>query len=62
MPKFQKEKVEVEVVRVKITLACTDCKQRNYNTTKDKKKHPERQETKKYCKFCKTHTLHKETK
>ena len=25
--------LEVEVVRVKITLACTECKQRNYNMT-----------------------------
>ena len=39
-----------------------ECKQRNYNMTKEKKNHPERLETKKYCKFCKTHTLHKETK
>lgn len=54
--------VEVEVVRVKITLACTECKQRNYNTTKEKKNHPERMETRKYCKFCRRHTLHKETK
>lgn len=38
-------------MRTRITLACTECKQRNYNTTKDKKKHPERMETKKYCKF-----------
>lgn len=53
---------EVEVVRVKITLACTECKQRNYNTTKEKKNHPERMEIKKYCKFCKAHTVHKETK
>ena len=53
---------EVEVVRVKITLACTECKQRNYNMTKEKKTHPDRMETKKYCKFCKKHTLHKETK
>jgi len=56
------EKSEVEVVRVKITLACTDCKQRNYYTTKEKKTHPDRMETKKYCKFCRSHTLHKETK
>ena len=56
------EKSEVDIVRVKITLACTDCKQRNYNTTKEKKTHPDRMETKKYCKFCRTHTLHKETK
>lgn len=57
-----KIKLEVEVVRVKITLACTECKQRNYNMMKDKKTHPDRMETKKYCKFCKSHTLHKETK
>ena len=57
-----KRHMEVEVVRVKITLACTECKQRNYNMTKEKKNHPERMETKKYWKFCKAHTLHKETK
>ncbi len=56
------ENMEVEVVRVKITLACTECKQRNYNMTKDKKEHPDRMETSKYCRFCKRHTLHKETK
>lgn len=60
--KNQKNLVEVEAVRVKITLACTECKQRNYNMTKDKKTHPDRMETKKYCRFCKSHTLHKETK
>lgn len=49
-------------MRTRITLACTECKQRNYDTTKDKKTHPDRMETKKYCRFCKTHTLHKETK
>lgn len=49
-------------MRTKITLACTECKQRNYNTTKEKKNHPDRMETKKYCRFCKTHTMHKETK
>ena len=60
--KQRKNQVEVEVVRTKITLACTECKQRNYNMTKDKKTHPDRMETKKSCRFCKTHTLHKETK
>ena len=48
--------------RVKITLRCNECKQRNYNMTKDKKTHPDRMETKKYCRFCKRHTMHKETK
>ncbi len=45
-----------------ITLACTECKQKNYTTTKNKKNHSERLELKKYCKFCKSHTAHKETK
>ena len=36
----QMKTLEVEVVRVKITLACTECKQRNYNMTKEKKNHP----------------------
>ena len=51
-----------ENMRTRITLACTECKKRNYDTTKDKKTHPDRMETKKYCRFCKKHTLHKETK
>ena len=38
---MQMKTLEVEVVRVKITLACTECKQRNYNMTKEKKNHPE---------------------
>jgi len=49
-------------VRVNITLACTECKQRNYNTSKNKKSTPDRMEIKKYCKFCKAHTAHRETK
>ena len=48
--------------RTKITLACTECKNRNYDTMKDKKAHPDRMETSKYCKFCGKHTLHRETK
>ena len=48
--------------RVKITLVCTECKQRNYDTKKNKKNDPDRLEMKKYCRFCREHTLHKETK
>ena len=33
-------------MRVKITLACTECKQRNYNTMKNKKNDPDRLEMK----------------
>lgn len=46
----------------KVTLACQDCKNRNYVTFKNKKNTTERIELKKYCKFCKTHTPHKETR
>lgn len=49
-------------MRDKIILACTECKHRNYTTTKNKRKHPDRVEMKKYCRFCKEHTIHKETK
>ena len=40
-------------MRVKVTLACSECKQRNYNTMKNKKNDPDRLEMNKYCKFCK---------
>ncbi|MGI6488435.1 MAG: 50S ribosomal protein L33 [Syntrophothermaceae bacterium] len=49
-------------MRVGITLACSECKQRNYVTTKDKRKQTEKLELKKYCKFCNSHTVHKEIK
>ncbi|MDN5364153.1 MAG: large subunit ribosomal protein [Eubacteriales bacterium] len=49
-------------MRVTVTLACTNCKQRNYSTTKNKKNTPDRLELRKYCKFCKTHTVHRETR
>ncbi|MDD5153357.1 MAG: 50S ribosomal protein L33 [Thermodesulfobacteriota bacterium] len=45
-----------------VTLACTTCKQRNYTTTKNKRKTTEKLEFKKYCRFCRLHTIHKETK
>jgi large subunit ribosomal protein L33 len=48
--------------REKIILACSECKNRNYFTTKNKRLHPERVEWKKYCPRCNAHQLHKETK
>jgi large subunit ribosomal protein L33 len=45
-----------------ITLQCPDCKRRNYTTHKNKRTHPDRLEIKKYCRFDKKHTLHKEIK
>ena len=60
-----------------VILACSECKRRNYTTTKNKKTMTGNRnytttknkktmtgklEIKKYCKFDKKHTLHKETK
>jgi len=45
-----------------IILECTVCKRRNYTTTKNKKTTKEKLSLKKYCKFDKKHTLHKEIK
>ena len=49
-------------MRDNIILQCPDCKRRNYVTTKNKKKTTERLELAKYCRFCRKHTAHKETK
>ena len=48
--------------RPKITLACTDCKRRNYNTVKNRVNDRDRIEFKKYCRWCRKHTLHRETR
>ena len=42
--------------REKIILECTECKNRNYNTTKNKANDPDRLEIKKYCPTCKKKT------
>jgi large subunit ribosomal protein L33 len=49
-------------VRPKITLACQDCKGRNYITKKNRRNDPDRIEMNKFCPKCKKHTLHKETR
>lgn len=49
-------------MRVALTIACTECKNRNYNTKKNKQNNPDRIEMSKYCPTCKKHTLHRETR
>ncbi|MCX7689972.1 50S ribosomal protein L33 [Thermoflexus sp.] len=49
-------------VRMVITLACTECKERNYTTQKNRNNDPNRLELRKYCPRCRKHTLHRETK
>jgi len=45
-----------------IKLECTICKRVNYNSKKNKKTIKQRLELNKFCRSCKKHTLHKETK
>ena len=45
-----------------VFFQCSDCKRTNYSSTKNKRKHNERLETKKFCKFCRQHKVHKEVK
>jgi large subunit ribosomal protein L33 len=57
--------------RIVITLECTECRTNEnkrsngvsrYTTKKNRKNTPERLEVKKFCRYCNTHTNHKETK
>jgi large subunit ribosomal protein L33 len=45
-----------------VILACTECKRRNYTTTKNKRTTPDRLELKKFCRAERKHTLHREVK
>ncbi len=45
-----------------ITLQCTECKNRNYSNTKNKKTMTERLELKKFCRCCRKHQVHREIK
>ena len=46
-------------MRVIVTLTCTECKQKNYTTTKNKRTKPDKLEISKYCRFCRKNTKHK---
>jgi len=48
--------------RVVITMACNECKGRNYTSEKNRKNDTGRLELKKYCPRCRKHTMHREGK
>lgn len=48
--------------RVTLSMACTVCQERNYNTEKNKRSDAQRLELQKYCPRCGKHTQHRETK
>ena len=49
-------------MRDKLTFQCTVCAEQNYIGTRNKRKHPEKMEIKKYCPRCNKQTTHKEKK
>jgi len=49
-------------IRIAVTMACTDCKERNYETKKSKRNTPDRIELNKFCPRCGKQTLHRETR
>ena len=48
--------------RTEVALACTVCGSRNYRTTRVVKNGATALRLKKFCKTCKQHTIHQETK
>jgi len=45
-----------------VQLQCTECKRKNYSTTKNKKTVTGKMEFKKHCRFCGAHKVHRESK
>jgi len=49
-------------MRDNVAMQCGTCKRRNYVTTKNKKTTTGKLELNKYCRWCRKHTPHKETR
>ncbi len=48
--------------RVVVEMACTECRSRNYSTTKNRRNDPDRMELRKFCPRCRGHRQHRETR
>lgn len=48
--------------RIIVTLGCTDCRERNYTTEKNRHNDTNRLEFKKFCPRCRGHKLHREVR
>jgi large subunit ribosomal protein L33 len=46
--------------RMVVTMACSECKERNYTTEKNRKNDSGRMNLNKYCPRCRCHTEHRE--
>ena len=48
--------------RDEVILKCSECREENYITTRNKRSHPAKMEINQYCPKCRKMTLHKEKK
>ncbi|MDA0770816.1 MAG: 50S ribosomal protein L33 [SAR202 cluster bacterium Casp-Chloro-G4] len=48
--------------RILVNLGCSECRERSYNSSKNRRNDPQRIELKKYCPRCRVHTLHREVR
>jgi large subunit ribosomal protein L33 len=48
--------------RILINLGCTECRERTYHSSKNRRNSPNRMELNKYCPRCRTHRLHREVR
>jgi large subunit ribosomal protein L33 len=48
--------------RIIIHLACTECRERNYTTTKNRRNDPDRLTLMKYCPRCRCQRQHREVR
>jgi len=62
LPGLRDEEMAKGDNRPTITLACTECKRRNYVTVKNRVNDRDRIELRKYCRWERKHTLHRETR
>jgi len=45
-----------------VEMTCTECRNRNYVTTKNRRNDPDRLELRKFCPRCRGHRLHREAR
>jgi large subunit ribosomal protein L33 len=48
--------------RFVVTLACTECRERTYATSKNRRNDPDRLELNKFCPRCHQHRPHREVR
>ncbi len=48
--------------RIIVTLACAECRERNYTTQKNRRNDADRIELRKFCSRCRSHQVHRETR